>query len=96
LDNYRGLIKRHPTIAIAMTVMLISLAGIPPTAGFIAKFMVFGAAIETGWVWLAIVAILTSVVSVFMYARILRAMFFRRRPARRRRRSRGYGRLVVG
>ncbi len=81
LDNYRGLIKRHPTIAIALTVMLISLAGIPPTAGFIAKFMVFGAAIETGWVWLAIVAILTSVVSVFMYARILRAMFFLAPPS---------------
>lgn len=80
LENYRGLSKRHPVLALALTVLLISLAGIPPTAGFIAKFMVFGSAIESGWAWLAIVGIIASVISVFMYARILRSMFFTAPP----------------
>jgi NADH-quinone oxidoreductase subunit N len=62
-------------LAALMTVFLLSLGGFPPLAGFIAKWYVFTAAIRSGYVWLAIIGVLTSVVSVFFYLRIVVMMY---------------------
>lgn len=76
LADYSGLSKTHPFLSIIMAVFLLSLAGIPPTAGFMAKFYVFGAAIKGGYVGLAIFGILTSVISLYYYLRVVYAMYF--------------------
>ncbi|MCL5125505.1 MAG: NADH-quinone oxidoreductase subunit N [Deltaproteobacteria bacterium] len=75
LDDYRGLGKSHPTLALAMSIFLFSLAGIPPTAGFIGKFTIFSAAISAGYVWLVIIGVLTSAASVFYYFRVIMKMY---------------------
>lgn len=75
LNDYVMLSKRKPSLALLMTIFLISLAGIPPTVGFFAKFYVFAAAIKQGYIMLAIVGVLASVVGLFMYARVLKAMY---------------------
>jgi NADH-quinone oxidoreductase subunit N len=75
LNDYKGLAKEYPWIAIAMTVFMLSLAGVPPTAGFAAKFYVFRSAIEAGLVWLAIIGVVTSVVSAFYYLRVVFLMY---------------------
>ncbi len=76
IDDYRGLGWRAPFLASAMTVFLFSLAGIPPTAGFIGKFYLFAAIFsKQEFYWLAIVGILNSVVALYYYARIVKAMF---------------------
>jgi NADH-quinone oxidoreductase subunit N len=75
---FAGLGRRAPLTAAVMTVFLISLAGIPPMAGFIGKFYLFRALIEVGgsWNWvLAVVGVLNSVISLFYYARVMRAMY---------------------
>jgi NADH-quinone oxidoreductase subunit N len=79
LDDWAGLATRHPAVALAMTVFLLSLGGIPPTGGFFGKFYVFRAAMETDGqlLWLVIAAVLNSVVSVYYYLRIIMAMYFR-------------------
>lgn len=78
IDDYKGLIWRAPLPAIAMGVFLFSLTGLPPTAGFIGKFYLFAALIKggPGFYWLAVVAIINSVISLYYYARILKAMYF--------------------
>jgi NADH-quinone oxidoreductase subunit N len=78
IDDYKGLIWRAPVPAIAMGVFLFSLAGLPPTAGFIGKFYLFAALIKggPGFYWLAVVGIINSVISLYYYARILKAMCF--------------------
>ncbi|MFQ5636388.1 MAG: NADH-quinone oxidoreductase subunit N [bacterium] len=78
IEDYKGLIWRAPVPAIAMSVFLFSLTGLPPTAGFIGKFYLFAAVIKSGeaFYWLAIVGIINSVISLYYYARILKAMFF--------------------
>jgi len=73
--DYAGLWKEHPVLAGLMTVFLLSLGGFPPLAGFIAKWYVFSAAVKAGYYWLAIVGVLTSVVSVFFYLRIVVMMY---------------------
>jgi NADH-quinone oxidoreductase subunit N len=75
LSAYAGLSKRSPLLSALFVLFLISLAGIPPTAGFIAKFYVFSAALSAGWVWLVIIAAVNSVISVGYYFKILRAMY---------------------
>jgi NADH-quinone oxidoreductase subunit N len=78
LDGWAGLGSRHPGAAIAMTVAMLSLAGIPPTGGFFAKLYVFRAVLERPELtWLVIVAVLNSVVSVYYYLRVITAMYFR-------------------
>lgn len=77
IEAWQGLGRRRPQLASAMTIFLLSLAGIPPLAGFTGKLLVFQAAIETGWVWLAVLGILTSVVAVVYYFRLVNAMWFR-------------------
>ena len=75
LDDYKGLFKRSPGWALAMSVFLLSLAGIPPTGGFVAKFYIFRTAVEAGMVWLAIVGVVTAVISTYYYLRVVYFMF---------------------
>jgi NADH-quinone oxidoreductase subunit N len=75
IDDYAGLWNSHPALAALMTIFLLSLGGFPPLAGFIAKWYVFSAAIDAGYVWLAILGVLTSVVAVFFYLRIVVMMY---------------------
>lgn len=81
ISDYRGLAKRAPVLAAAMMLFLFSLAGIPPLAGFTSKFFLFSGAIGTTagvtsqWVWLALVAILNSAISLYYYARVVKAMY---------------------
>jgi NADH-quinone oxidoreductase subunit N len=73
--DYTGLWNDHPVLAALMAIFLLSLGGFPPMAGFIAKWYVFSAAIKAGYTGLAIIGVLTSVVSVFFYLRIVVMMF---------------------
>ena len=74
-DHFAGLGKRRPFLAAAMTVFLLSLAGIPPLAGFFAKVVVFQAALSAGYAWLAVVGIITSIVAVVYYVRVIITMY---------------------
>ncbi len=75
VDDFNGLSKKNPWAAAAMTLFLLSLAGIPPTAGFVGKYYLFSAAMNAGWFWLTLLAVLMSAVSLFYYFRIARAMY---------------------
>ncbi|NCC36286.1 MAG: NADH-quinone oxidoreductase subunit N, partial [Chloroflexia bacterium] len=75
LDDFTGLYKRQPLLALAMAVFMFSLAGVPPTAGFMAKFYVFTTAYEGGLGWLVLIGVLTSAVAVFFYLRVVIRMF---------------------
>ena len=75
LRDYAGLWYSHPRLAALMTVSLLSLGGLPPTAGFIGKYYIFIAAVSAGHYWLAIIGVLTSVVSVFFYLRVVVSMY---------------------
>ena len=71
LKDLSGLYFRHPAAALAMLVFMLSLGGIPPTAGFMGKFWVFGAAIEGGYYWLAVIGVLNSAISLYYYVRVI-------------------------
>ena len=75
LTDYAGLAKRQPLLALLMTIFLLSLGGFPPTAGFIGKWYLFGAAVAAGDYGLAIIGVLTSVVSVYFYLRVVVMMY---------------------
>jgi NADH-quinone oxidoreductase subunit N len=77
ISAYRGLGYRAPLIGVAMAIFLVSLTGLPPTAGFIGKLYLFAALLETRWIWLAVVGAVNSVISLYYYARVLRYMFLR-------------------
>lgn len=80
VDDYAGLAAKHPAAALAMTLCLLSLGGMPPTGGFFAKFYVLKAGMEAHdqqLLWLVIVGALNSVVSIFYYLRVVMAMYFR-------------------
>jgi NADH-quinone oxidoreductase subunit N len=76
IADYRGLGYRAPLQAVAMTIFLVSLTGLPPTGGFVAKLFLFGAVISAGWIWLVAIAGLTTIISLFYYIRVVRAMYF--------------------
>jgi NADH-quinone oxidoreductase subunit N len=82
LRDYAGLWHSHPALAGLMTMFLLSLGGFPPTAGFIAKWYVFSAAVGAGYYGLAIIGFLSSVVSVYFYLRIVVMMYMSERDAR--------------
>jgi NADH-quinone oxidoreductase subunit N len=82
LRDYAGLWYSHPGLATLMTIFLLSLGGFPPTAGFIAKWYVFSAAVGAGYYGLAVIGVLSSVVSVFFYLRIVVMMYMSERDAR--------------
>lgn len=73
---FSGLGKREPFLAFTMTIFMLSLGGIPPLAGFAGKFLVFEAAIHGGYIWLAVVGILTSVIALVYYFRVIIQMWF--------------------
>ena len=75
VSDYAGLWNDHPALAALMTIFLLSLGGFPPMAGFIAKWYVFTAAVKAGYTGLAIIGVLTSVISVFFYLRIVVMMY---------------------
>lgn len=77
IEGYSGLGYRSPLLGVVMTVFLISLTGLPPTAGFIGKLYVFTSVMNAGYVWLAIVGVLNSVVSLYYYVRVIRNMYLR-------------------
>ena len=76
LTNMRGMAARNWLLAVVVAVLMLSMAGIPPSIGFIAKFSVLDAVVKAGHVWLAVVAVLLSVVGAFYYLRVIRLMFF--------------------
>ena len=81
LGAFAGLSRREPALAAMITLSLLSLAGIPPMAGFFAKMWIFGAALKAGSIWLAIAAAVNSVISLFYYAKIIKAMYLDPVPA---------------
>jgi NADH-quinone oxidoreductase subunit N len=76
VDDLSGLARTHPMIAFCLAMMMFSLAGIPPLAGFFAKFYVFAAAIQANLVTLAVIGVITSVIGAFYYIRIVKVMYF--------------------
>jgi NADH-quinone oxidoreductase subunit N len=80
VDEWAGLGRRKPLVALAMTVCMASLVGIPPTAGFFAKFYLFKAAIAAGLVNLAVLGVVTSVAGVYYYLRIVVSMYMKDAP----------------
>jgi NADH-quinone oxidoreductase subunit N len=76
LEDFKGLNQRSPWWAFIMLLVMFSLAGIPPTVGFYAKFSVLEAAVNAGFTWLAVVAVMASLVGAFYYLRIVKLMYF--------------------
>ncbi|MEQ1795074.1 MAG: NADH-quinone oxidoreductase subunit N [Nitrospira sp.] len=77
IEDFSGLAKRHPFAALLMMVFMISLAGIPPTAGFIGKFYVFMSAVQAGLTWLAVLALVFAAISAYFYLRLVMVMYMR-------------------
>ncbi len=80
LEAFAGLAARKPGLAAAMALFMLSLAGIPPLAGFMGKLYVFGAAVQAGLAWLAIVGVINSVISAYYYLRVVAYMYMRPAP----------------
>ena len=76
VDDLSGLSKNHPLLSLSMMIILFSLAGIPPLAGFFAKFYIFTAVIEQSMYFLAIVGLLSTVIAAFYYIRLIKVMYF--------------------
>jgi len=76
LEDMRGLNRRNPWYAFVMLVLMFSLAGIPPTAGFYAKLVVLQATVSAGQIWLAVVAVILSLIGAYYYLRIVKLMYF--------------------
>lgn len=76
LDDFKGLNQRSPWLAFMMLLLMFSMAGVPPTVGFYAKFSVLNAVVQSGHLWLAIVAVLFSLIGAFYYLRIVKLMYF--------------------
>lgn len=77
LDSFAGIGFKYPLTAVAMSVFMFSMAGIPPTAGFIGKFYIFSAAVKSHYYWLAVIGVLNSAVSVYYYLRVVVYMYFK-------------------
>lgn len=75
LNDYAGLAQRRPGLALAMTIFMLSLTGVPLTVGFIGKFYIFRAALDAGYLWLALVGVVTSLVSAYYYLRVVIVMY---------------------
>ena len=76
ISDLKGISQTHPFIAFSLAVLMFSMAGIPPLAGFFGKWLVFAAAVNAGLIPLAIIGVLTSVVGAFYYLRIIKIMYF--------------------
>ena len=75
--DYAGLGRRSPLLALVLSLFLLSLVGIPPLAGFVGKFYVFGSAVRAGYIWLAVIAVLNSAVAAYYYLRVIVYMYMR-------------------
>ncbi len=78
IEDYAGLSRRSPGLALALMVALLSLGGMPPLAGFVAKVYVFAAAVESGWIWLAFVGVLNAIVGLYYYLTVLKVVYLYR------------------
>lgn len=76
-DSFNGLSSRNPFLALTLTISMLSLAGIPLTAGFIGKFFMFTGAVSHYKIWLVIIAVINAIISIFYYFRVIIAMYFR-------------------
>lgn len=76
LDDFAGLNERHPWFALLMLILMFSMAGVPPTAGFYAKLVVISAVLNAGYVWLAVFSVIMSVIGAFYYLRVIKLMYF--------------------
>jgi NADH-quinone oxidoreductase subunit N len=81
IDDYNGLYSTNPRLSVVMMFALFSLAGIPPFAGFFSKFFIFAAAAEQGYYWLVFIALLNTVISLYYYLRVVKAMFINKSEA---------------
>lgn len=96
LEGFNGLAKKQPLIALATTIFLLSLAGIPATAGFLAKFYMISAVLQGGkLLWLVVLAVLCAAISVYYYFRIIQAMYFREGEAEMESTSAGFRWLLI-
>ena len=77
LEDFGGLATRHPLMALTLSIFLLSLIGIPPTAGFVGKFYLFGAAVRAGYIWLAVLGVLNSAIAAYYYLRLIVFMYMR-------------------
>ncbi len=77
VDSFNGMAKRNPFLAFCMTISMLSLAGIPPLAGFFGKYYLFTTAFDSGYIWLVLVAVLTSLIGIYYYFKIIIAMFLK-------------------
>jgi NADH-quinone oxidoreductase subunit N len=77
IGDTAGLATRHPLAALALALFLLSLVGIPPTAGFVGKFYLFGAAVRSGYIWLAVIGVLNSAAAAYYYLRVIVSMYMR-------------------
>ena len=77
VDSFNGLAKNNPFLAAAMAISLLSLAGIPVTAGFFAKYYIFVTAIQNGFIWITVVGVVAALIGVYYYFRIIVAMYFK-------------------
>ena len=75
IKDYSGMFKRAPFLALALTLCLISLIGMPPAAGFMAKFYIFSAAVQHNLLWLVVIAVINSVISAYYYLRVVKVMW---------------------
>jgi NADH-quinone oxidoreductase subunit N len=76
LNSFKGLAKQSPWLAFMMMLVMFSLAGVPPTAGFYAKFLILTSLIDAGWIELALIAVIFSVIGAFYYLRLIKLMYF--------------------
>ncbi|HXU87833.1 MAG TPA: NADH-quinone oxidoreductase subunit N [Methylomirabilota bacterium] len=81
VGGYAGLARRHPLLAATLSLFLLSLIGIPPLAGFVGKFYLFGSAVRAGYVWLTVVAVLNSAIAAYYYLRVIVYMYMRESDA---------------
>jgi NADH-quinone oxidoreductase subunit N len=76
ISDFKGLSQRSPWFAVVMTILLFSLAGVPPMMGFAAKFSVLNSVLRTGQLWLTVVAVMFSLIGAFYYLRVIKMMWF--------------------
>ena len=76
IDDYTGMGKRAPVLALVLSLCLVSLIGMPPAAGFMAKFYIFSSAVQHNLLWLVIIAVINSVISAYYYLRVVKVMWF--------------------
>jgi len=80
VEAFNGLGRRQPLVGVFLSFVMLSLAGIPPVAGFFAKYYIFYGAVQSGYLWLVLVAVLSSLIGVYYYFRVVYAMFIEEQP----------------